>query len=155
MEKKEETTMTNRHSGMQRVTPTDRGTSTDSGRLTGSARTTIASDQQRASSKRKFYSTAEGPARGDSRRGFSRNSMDGSLHTDFGKTGASRIKLLRRIERLQARAPARIDIEADIQAASAILSEPDIWKRNGMLAQEAMTALWDVYGLEALVLAPH
>jgi hypothetical protein len=149
--------MTNLHSGIQRVTPTDGGTSADTGRLTGSARTTIAPDQQRASSKREPHPTADRPALGDARRGFSRNSMNGSVHrsTVFAKTETPIIKLLLRIERLEARAAARIDIEADIQAASAILSEPDIWKHDSMLATEAMIALWDVYGLEALVLARH
>jgi hypothetical protein len=82
-------------------------------------------------------------------------STDSGRQSGSARTGATIIKLLQRIERLEARAPARIDIEADIQAASAILSEPDIWRRDSLLAQEAMIALCDVYGLEALVLAPH
>ena len=114
-------------------------------------------NQQRASSKGKPYRTANGTARGDARRGFSRNSMSGCIHTStvFGKTGASTFKLLRRIERLEACAAARIGIEADIQAAIAILSEPGIWKRNSRLAQKAMIALHDVYGFEALLLELH
>ena len=148
--------MTNRHSGMQRVTPTDRGMSTDPGRLTGSPRTTIAPDQQRAASKRKAHPTAIELAQGDTGRGLTGNSMNGSVHTStaFEKFGATRIKLFRRIERMEARAPARIDVETDIQAASAILNERDIWERNSMRAQKAMMALWEVYGLEALLLVP-
>lgn len=82
--------------------------------------------------------------------------MNGPAHARavFGKTGTTMIKLWRRMERLEARAPARLDIEADIQAATAILSEPDIWERDSTLAQEAMVALWHVYGPEVLVLAP-
>jgi hypothetical protein len=87
-----------------------------------------------------------------------------SVSPGFRKSGATIVKLLRRIERLEARSPARIDIEPYIQAASAILSEqaasailsePDIWQRDSTQAQEAMVALWEVYGLEALLLAPH
>jgi hypothetical protein len=83
--------------------------------------------------------------------------MNGSVHasTAFEKSGATRIKLLRRIERLDARAPARIEIEEDIQAASAILSGPEIWRRDYVLAQQAMMVLWEVYGLEALLVAPQ
>ena len=145
------------HSGMERVTPTDRVTFSDTGRLTGRTRTTIALDQQRASSKRKPHPTAAGSAPGDAGRGFSRNSTNGLGHasTVFGKPGAAIIKLSRRIGRFEACATARIDNEAGIEAASAILSEPAIWKRNSMLAQVAMLTLLDVYGFEALILAPH
>jgi hypothetical protein len=65
------------------------------------------------------------------------------------------VKLLRRIERVEECAPSRIDIEKDIQEASAILSESNIWKNDRVLAQEALAALREVYGLEALVLALH
>lgn len=71
------------------------------------------------------------------------------------KTGTRMVKLLRRIERLEAGAPLHHHLEADIQAANAILNEPDIWTRDSVVAQAAIVALWDVYGFEALALAPH
>jgi hypothetical protein len=147
--------MAKRHSGKQRVVPARRGASTDSRRPTGSERTDISSIQLRASPTGMPHSTADGSVQGNAGRWFSRSAMDGSVHTLLGsrRTGATMVRLLRRIERLEARAPAPIDVEADIQAASAILSEPDIWKRDSKLAQQALVALWDVYGLEALVLA--
>jgi hypothetical protein len=58
---------------------------------------------------------------------------------------------LRLTERLDERAL----IEADIQEATAILREPNVWKRDGKLAHEALLALWEVYGFEALCLATH
>jgi hypothetical protein len=85
-----------------------------------------------------------------------RRGANGTEHTPAGvrRTGTM-IKLLQRIEREQARATARVDIEAGIRAANAVLDEPDIWQRDSILAQEAMVALWHAYGVEALVLAPH
>jgi hypothetical protein len=152
-----EITMNKIHSGMERVTPTDRGTSADTSRLTGRTRTAIAPDQHRTSSKRRPHPTAAGSAQGNAGRRFNRYSTNGFGHasTVFGKPGATIIKLSRRISRFEARATARIDSEAGIEAASAILSEADIWKRNSMLAQVAMLTLLDVYGFEALILAPH
>jgi hypothetical protein len=144
--------MTHRHSSMQHATATDRGISAD--QLAKSPRTAITPDRQRAPSKHRLHPNAVGPAPGDAGRRFSRSSTSAPLHTStaFEESGVTRIKLFRRIERLEARAPARVDIEADIQAASAILNERDIWKRNSMLAQKAMVALSEVYGLEALLL---
>jgi hypothetical protein len=90
---------------------------------------------------------------------FARSDRGASIEGDLTKVrartfGAPVNKLAQLIERMPD-TPVRTAIEADIEAASAVLDAAGVWRGDGPQAQKAMMALWDVYGFETLVLALH